>query len=101
MRVLIHRTVGAYLGLALLILQAGAQTQAQLTFATPEEAATALLQALKATDREKLLAIFGPGAEAALSSGDAVADRHDREVVQSRCNNPGAGRSFAPIRKNC
>jgi hypothetical protein len=59
---LICRTLVAFLGLALLIPQAGAQAPVQMTFATPEEAATALLQALKANDIDKLLTIFGPGA---------------------------------------
>ena len=55
-----------------------AQTAAQTIFRTPEEAASALQQALKAQDQQKLLQIFGGNAEEELSSGDPVADRNDR-----------------------
>jgi DUF2950 family protein len=48
---------------------------AQRTFASPEEAASALAQAAKAHDRSMAIAILGPGAEKWLGSGDAVADR--------------------------
>ena len=81
MRVLMHHLRAVFLGLAILVPHVGAQAPAQLMFATPDEAATALLQALKAKDRNQLLAIFGPNAEEVLSSGDPVADRYGREVV--------------------
>lgn len=58
-----------------------AQTAAQTIFRTPEEAASALQQALKAQDKEKLLQIFGGNAEEELSSGDPVSDHNDREVI--------------------
>ncbi len=77
---LICRTLVAFLGLALLVPQTDAQAAVQMTFATPEEAAAELLQALEANDIDKLLAIFGPGAQD-FSSGDPTLDRHDREVV--------------------
>lgn len=54
----------------LLALPAGAQT----TFATPEDAATALTTALKANDSKALLAIFGAQAKPLLGS-----DRQARE----------------------
>lgn len=53
---------------------AGAVTT-QRTFASPEEAASALAQAAKAHDRPTALAILGPSAEKWIASGDPVADR--------------------------
>jgi hypothetical protein len=47
---------------------------AQKSFASPEEAATALVQAVKAHDRAAILAVVGNAGEW-ISSGDAVADR--------------------------
>ena len=55
---------------------AGAETQQ--SFASPEEAATGLVQALQKGDAATLTALFGPGAEGLVSSGDAVADAADR-----------------------
>ncbi len=50
----------------------------QKTFASPEDAASALVQALKAQDRAAVLATLG-NADEWISSGDAVADNADRE----------------------
>jgi hypothetical protein len=64
---------------ALLLLAAGAQAAgAQKTFATPEEAASALVAAAKAGDTKALLGILGNEAKAVLDSGDAVADKAAR-----------------------
>src|SRR5215470_17268202 len=52
----------------------GAAPPAQKTFASPDDAVTALVQALKAHDRAAMLAILGNAGEW-ISSGDAVADR--------------------------
>src|SRR5262249_55223955 len=49
----------------------------QRTFASPEEAAGALVDAVKARDRDGLLAIVGPGSGEWLFSGDSVADAND------------------------
>ncbi|MEI6153024.1 MAG: DUF2950 domain-containing protein [Deltaproteobacteria bacterium] len=51
----------------------------QKTFASPEEAVKALIDAAKAGDTKGLSAIFGPAGRKVLSSGDAVQDRADRE----------------------
>ncbi len=58
-----------------------ASGQAQKSFATPEEAVKAMVEAAKAGNTDELLAIFGPEAKELLSSGDPVADRRQREVV--------------------
>ena len=48
---------------------------AQRSFASADDAASALVQAVKARDRAAMLAILGAGAKDAISSGDPVADR--------------------------
>jgi hypothetical protein len=50
----------------------------QRTFATPQEAAGALLVAAEADDVSALMQIFGPGADDILNSGDAVQDQNNR-----------------------
>jgi hypothetical protein len=50
----------------------------QRTFATPREAARALLVAAEADDLPALSKILGPGSDEILNSGDAVADRNYR-----------------------
>lgn len=52
-----------------------AATTAQRTFASAEEAATALVQAVKKGDRAAILAVLGKDAAGSLSSGDGIADR--------------------------
>lgn len=52
--------------------------QTQRTFATPDQAVEALVQALQAQDRAALLAVLGPAREW-IFSGDRVADRSTAE----------------------
>ena len=59
-------------------VSASAATPAQQTFATPEDAATALVQAAKSGDTAAIRTVLG-NAPGSLSSGDAVADRALRE----------------------
>jgi len=65
----------ALLVIALTPLAALGAAAAQRTFASPEDAATALVQAVKAHDRAAILAVMGRGSEETLTSGDAAADR--------------------------
>ena len=51
----------------------------QKTFGTPEAAMEALIKALRDGGEKELLAIFGPGSESLISSGDKVDDRERRE----------------------
>jgi hypothetical protein len=81
MRLLKCRDVAALIGLATMFLPACSKKPAQTTFATPDDAATTLLQALKTDDMEQLRGMFGPDAMQAAASGDSISDRHDREVV--------------------
>jgi len=48
----------------------------QRVFATPEDAANALLAAAKSGDQDAATAIFGPDSKQLLSSGDAVEDKN-------------------------
>jgi len=48
-------------------------------FSSPEKGVAALVSAVRAHDDKHLVAIFGPGSESLVSSGDTVADRGDRE----------------------
>ena len=61
-----------------------AETDGQRTFASQEEAVTALVAALKAEDTKMLSAIFGAGSEDILSSGDPVADKAEHELFLKR-----------------
>jgi len=78
-----HRILPAVLGLMLFVLPACAPAPApdRTTFATPDEAAKALLNGFKTNDADELKAIFGPDVEKKISSGDPVSDRHDRDVM--------------------
>ena len=60
-------------------LQGYAAQIKQKTFASPEEAVKALIDAAKAGNQEELLAIFGPAGREVLSSGDPVEDKATRE----------------------
>ena len=61
--------------------KAGAQ---QRSFATPEEAASALVAAARINDRQAVVAILGPGSNESITSGDANADRAARERFVSQ-----------------
>jgi len=56
----------------------------QKTFATPEDAVKALVDALKTNNSKELLAILGPGSESIVSAGDEVRDRAGRERFVKR-----------------
>jgi hypothetical protein len=51
----------------------------QQSFATPDDALTAVVQDLKSDNLSDLFRIFGPGIEPILNSGDPVADQNARE----------------------
>jgi Protein of unknown function (DUF2950) len=50
----------------------------QASFKSPEEAADALVAALKANDERRLVALFGPDSGKLIGSGDATADQAER-----------------------
>jgi hypothetical protein len=60
------------------------QGAAQKTFASPEEAVRALMEAVRTNNLQELAGIFGPDAKNVISSGDDIADRAERDrFVQS------------------
>ena len=60
-------------------MAAGQQARGQ-TFATPEEAAQALIGVVKAGKLEGLLALFGPGGQDLVEGSDPATGRRNREV---------------------
>jgi hypothetical protein len=60
-------------------VQASQTKAVQRVFATPEDAAKALIEAMHKHDMKSLLAVIGPSSRSWLSSGDEVADRKDME----------------------
>src|SRR6188768_2157967 len=61
---------------AVSVPSAGAAAEAkQKNFATPEEASSALIGAVKAGDAKAMMDILGPGSKDIVHSGDAVADK--------------------------
>lgn len=66
---------------AIMLMTGAAEAPAQAVFLKPDDAATALLQALKTNDLQRIQAIFGRGALERAASGDPVSDRHDRAVI--------------------
>jgi DUF2950 family protein len=63
------------LAIAILTASTVGATNKQRYFATPEEAVTDFVAAVRAHDQKALLAILGPQGEPLVASGDAVADR--------------------------
>ena len=64
---------------AAMLLFAISSANAQQAFQTPEEAATALADAIKSGTTRDMLKVLGPDAEDIMFSGDEVADREARE----------------------
>ena len=60
-------------------VQGYAAKASQKSFASPEEAVKALVDAATAGNQEELMAIFGPAGREVLSSGDAVDDKAVKE----------------------
>ena len=66
------------LTIAALLCAATSVAMAQQTFKTPEEAATALVNAAKSGDLKSIVTVLGPDGEDIVSSGDDVADAATR-----------------------
>jgi hypothetical protein len=77
-----HRTVAfALIGVcALAGVVASAQTAAQKTFATPEDAVKALADAVKAGSLDGVLAIFGPEGKELIDSSEPAIARENQQV---------------------
>jgi len=74
--VLVLGTLGCYLSAS---TAAGAAPQ-QETFASPWRASRALLEAAKAGDEARLMALFGPEGKTLISSGDPEQDKENRQT---------------------
>lgn len=70
----------AWLLVLLLVAPAISVQAAQRTFATPEEAVAALVDAVKANDQDQLRAILGPQGVKLMRSGDAATDQQNRDA---------------------
>lgn len=68
----------------------------QKTFATPEDAVVALVDATRAGDTKELLALFGPEAKKVIFSGDPVMDKRNREVFLVAYSERAALMSVSP-----
>ena len=66
--------------------QSGEKSPKQEAFASAEDAVVAMVDALTTNNEDKLVAIFGPEAREAMSSGDAVADQRGREMFIAAYN---------------
>ena len=65
---------------ALISTGAGAQTSANRTFASAEEAAKTLVDIVKKGDVDALLAVFGPDGKELMASSDPAAGRQSRQL---------------------
>src|SRR5262249_37466680 len=65
---------------ALLLVATASAANAQQTFKSADEAATALVSAVKAKDENAMLAVLGPDGEDIISSGDQVDDEAIRKL---------------------
>jgi hypothetical protein len=72
------RAAASLVAFALLATGCAGKKDETASFATPEDAAKALVAAFQADDLAAAAKLLGPGSEELLSSGDAVADKDDR-----------------------
>jgi hypothetical protein len=72
-------TIGAA-ALCVIAPLAMAAAPVQKSFESPEAGVSALVEAVKANDQKALHAILGPRSRRLISSGDEVADAHNREA---------------------
>ena len=70
----------ALVGLPAAVTRTAAQTTQQRTFASPEDAVKALVEAVKAGNLDQLRSIFGPEGQELFASSDPATARENREV---------------------
>jgi hypothetical protein len=85
--------------LALCSVGAVAEHSQQKTFATPEDAVVAFVDAAVAGNTQELLAIFGPESQQVLVSGDPVMDQRNREVFLVAYAERAALMAVSPTRR--
>ena len=80
---MVRPSVAVVAGFIVIIVQSAVvalpASEGQKTFSSPQEAVNSLIMAVQAGNEAELLAIFGPGSEDLIFSGDPVADRNGRE----------------------
>lgn len=76
----LRRLASSLFGFVLIVSMADATAVAQETFASAQAGVDALMRAVNANDEAGLHAIFGPGSEQLLSSGDKVEDAYNRSA---------------------
>jgi ribosomal protein L34 len=76
----IARVAAGIFGATLFLSAAIVLASTQRTFTSPQDGVDALVQAVNASNEAALRAMFGPDADTLLSSGDKVADAHNRSV---------------------
>jgi hypothetical protein len=81
MRLQKHDVSAAAMSLTILLGMACTKAPVEMKFATPELAATTLMQALKTNDTAKMEAMFGHSVIEDVASGDPTSDRRDRELI--------------------
>ncbi|HRE31485.1 MAG TPA: DUF2950 family protein, partial [Candidatus Berkiella sp.] len=59
----------------------------QMQFSSPEEAVNVFVNSIKTNDNDKLIQIFGAEAKPLVESGDAVADKANRDLFIKAYNN--------------
>jgi hypothetical protein len=78
-RTLWPRAAAVMMGSTVALLTAASTVEAQQSYQTPDEAAAALVSALRADDQNAELAVLGPDSDDIISSGDKVSDDAIRE----------------------
>lgn len=91
--------VTALLGCGSVLAQSAPAKVQQKTFATPEDAVVALVDANKAADLNALRALFGAAGERLLDSGDPVRDQRSREVFLVAYMEKAALMTVSPTRE--
>lgn len=81
MRLRKYNTSATAVSFAILLGISCAKAPVEMKFATPEAAATTLLQALKNNDMPKLEGMLGHEVMRDVASGDQASDRRDRELI--------------------
>jgi hypothetical protein len=81
-----------------LTLAASAQDSKQRSFATPEDAVVALVEAGKAADSSALQSLFGAEGQKLLVSGDPIMDQRNREVFLVAYSEQAALQAESPTR---
>jgi hypothetical protein len=92
-----HSVAGCVAALCF-VLAANAQDAKQRTFATPEDAVVALVEAGIADDNRALRSLFGAEGEDLLVSGDPVMDQRNREVFVVAYSEQAALMAESPTR---